>query len=417
MTHVGDLKFATTWPYSTIEFPIILYKIREVIIFAPADQFRYEWSTAINILLLTIGEYSHVNQKLSAEFEHLGHQVTRVDLKEYIYRGFIFRHPVRIATALMVGASYAPYNVWDAYKKTAYAFSMLSRVASRVALKSNCDVIIQTQALFSIDKKRVAKPYFIYTDFNHHLFNTGLKLGNLSHGRTLAPVSDRAIALERTAYQNADKLFLCNNHVRQDMLNFYGVVPDKVHIVGTGVNIQNLNHCQRSTFKKRLLFVGIDHILKGGNLAIETFLELRKHHPDATLTIVGSTIDRTIEGVSCLGQIPLEKLDEVFSNSDIYLQPSYHEAFGIAFLEAMTYKLPCIAVRLKSLEDHLRHGENSLLAERHDPQELAALVQYLFDRPNKMRELGENGFNLVHSYYQWPLVAQRILLHVSEHNH
>jgi len=314
----------------------------------------------------------------------------------------------------MVGALYAPYNLWDAYKKTAFAFSMLSRAATRAALHSNCDIIIQTQTLFSVDKKRVATPYYIYTDFTHHLFNTGLKIGNWNRGRTLAPVSERAIALERIAYNAADKVFVYNSQVRKDLIDFYGVEPQNVCRVGSGVNIQSQIQQTRDVFGKRLLFVGIDHARKGGDLAIETFLEVRKVHPEATLTIVGSKLNQTIEGVTSLGKVPLEMLDEIFSNSDIYLQPSYHEPFGIAFLEAMSYRIPCVAVRLESLEDHLLHEENCMLAEKHDARELAALVINLIERPDKIRELGENGYRLARSYYQWPLVAKRILSHVSE---
>ena len=54
------------------------------------------------------------------------------------------------------------------------------------------------------------------------------------------------------------------------MLGYYGLEPDKVYRVGAGVNIQNQNYGPREVFGKRLLFVGIDHALKGGNLAIET---------------------------------------------------------------------------------------------------------------------------------------------------
>ena len=82
----------------------------------------------------------------------------------------------------------------------------------------------------------------------------------------------------------------------------------------------------------------------------------------------------------------------------------------------MSYRLPCVAVRLKSLEDHLRHGKNSLSADNPGPVELADFVKYLFERPNKFQEFGDNGYDLVNCYYQWPLVAERILLHASENS-
>ena len=160
----------------------------------------------MRILLLTIGEFSHVNNKLLEQFVANGCEYIRIDLLEYIERKEIFRHPYIIGLGLFLAFLKDPKSFKTSYKKSAFAFNCLSKIATQLVEEVECDIIVQTQVFFTIDRKQVNKPYFIYTDFTHHLFNIDIESSVAS--MNLVPVEEAALNLEQAAYQSADKVFV-----------------------------------------------------------------------------------------------------------------------------------------------------------------------------------------------------------------
>ncbi len=64
-----------------------------------------------------------------------------------------------------------------------------------------------------------------------------------------------------------------------------------------------------------------------------------------------------------------ERIEELLPIADIYLQPSEHESFGLAALEAMSCAVPVIVTRNGGPAEFIRDGENGYLL---DPTELPA---------------------------------------------
>ncbi len=66
-----------------------------------------------------------------------------------------------------------------------------------------------------------------------------------------------------------------------------------------------------------------------------------------------------------------EAMEELLPLADIYLQPSEHESFGLAALEAMSAGVPVMITSAGGPGEFVRHGENGFLL---DPEDLEAWV-------------------------------------------
>lgn len=103
--------------------------------------------------------------------------------------------------------------------------------------------------------------------------------------------------------------------------------------------------------------------------------------------------------VEYVGWIDGEKKCKIFSSSDIYLQPSYREALGIAILEAMSYKIPVIATETGGIPEIVHDRVNGLLIQPGDKNGLYEAINQLASSESMRKRFGEQGFTLAQQYY------------------
>jgi glycosyltransferase involved in cell wall biosynthesis len=85
------------------------------------------------------------------------------------------------------------------------------------------------------------------------------------------------------------------------------------------------------------------------------------------------------DAIAFAGRLPRPRILEVFARSDVYLQPSVKESFGLAALEARAAGLPIVARSQTGTTEFVREGIEGLLAD--DDRGLAdALVRLGRDR-------------------------------------
>lgn len=155
--------------------------------------------------------------------------------------------------------------------------------------------------------------------------------------------------------------------------------------------------------------VGRDFERKGGFLLLEAFKIIKdKFKLPLKLYIAGCEKKETIEDVFWLGDLPVSKLKHYFEISDIFVLPSYFEAYGLVFIEALTYGLPCIARNDFEMKNFIQDGYNGYLIDNDDPSLLADKILDLI----KNDRIKQNVFKERNKYleeYSWDSVAKRIV--------
>ncbi len=105
------------------------------------------------------------------------------------------------------------------------------------------------------------------------------------------------------------------------------------------------------------------------------------------------------------GRLDRERILEVFARSDVYLQPSVKESFGLAALEARTAGLPVVARSQTGTTEFVRDGVEGLLADT-DGGLARALVR-LGREPELTARLAEH--NRSHAPAEaWPAVLATV---------
>jgi glycosyltransferase involved in cell wall biosynthesis len=93
-----------------------------------------------------------------------------------------------------------------------------------------------------------------------------------------------------------------------------------------------------------------------------------------------------------LGFVDAPTLDGLYRHSRIIaLCSTCFEGFPTVLVEAMLYGKPVVCSRIGGLPEIVEHGKTGLLFTPGDAAELAARIQYLWDRPDLCRRMGEAG--------------------------
>ena len=104
---------------------------------------------------------------------------------------------------------------------------------------------------------------------------------------------------------------------------------------------------------------------------------------------------------------------EIFNqlaSDDVFVLPSYREAFGIAYLEAMAAGLLTIGVMGEGPSQFIKNGENGVLVPPCDVQALVvALRNILVGDRNRWRETALEGQRTVQDFYTWNNHAKQLV--------
>lgn len=199
-------------------------------------------------------------------------------------------------------------------------------------------------------------------------------------------------------------------HWLRDYLISQGFNPEKVIHVGGGYNVHNeLFNPQKKTGNK-ILFVGKDFERKGGRITYEAFKILKKRMANIELYISGPVddpIESPIDGYHFEGQISYEEVAELYNKCDIFCMPSYFEAYGIVFVEALSFGLPCIGRNCYEMPYFIQEGKTGLLLKNDDANELACLMERLLN-DNTFQENVKLRREFYINEYSWDNVALRM---------
>jgi len=99
---------------------------------------------------------------------------------------------------------------------------------------------------------------------------------------------------------------------------------------------------------------------------------------------------------------------KVFSESDIFVLPSYAEGLPITMLEAMAAGLPVIASSVGAIPDVLQDGRNGFLIQAGDYSALAEKILLLASDAGLRQEIAQNNIAKIREHYDATVVLQKI---------
>jgi glycosyltransferase involved in cell wall biosynthesis len=366
----------------------------------------------MRVAYVNYGTQSGVTPNVSRALAALGHQLVRVDPTSLLAlrdpRTRLPRPTPRVLLSLAASAlQFGPqlmHHRWN----TVYAFDQHSRQAGEMldALDPRPDVVLQNGALFAPGRPS-RFPYVLLLDNTCRLAERQPPVPEADIGAHIA-FSSAWIARERETYHRALGIATFSELVRDSLLDDYGVDPAIVHVVGAGANVVPKAEPQRADDGQTILFVGKDWRRKGGPGLLEAFSLLRSMRPSLRLLIAGPAEELDLpEGATNLGLVPFESMERVFSEATIFVLPTLREPFGIAYLDAMLCKVPCVGTQVGAVPEIL--GETGICVPPANAAALAQAIAELLDDPARRAAMGDAGRRRVlERGYLWPEVGKKL---------
>jgi alpha-maltose-1-phosphate synthase len=296
---------------------------------------------------------------------------------------------------------------WKAYWcHTTFAFDHMSGLAAEAIRRARADAVLQAGVLFGPGRFPEA-PYHLYCDHTRAIAERYEPLPGLE-----PPVPPNAAwrAREQGVYRGASGIFTMSEYVKGSLVSDYGVDPDRVHVVGAGPNVAPAPGEPAAPREKAILFVGRSFVPKGGPLLVDAYRAVRLEHPDAQLWIVSDACPAILpDGAVFHGPLGKEALARLYARASLFALPTLREAFGLAFVEAMSFGLPVVAPRLEAIPEIVSDGETGSLVPPRDVGALARAISDLLADPVRARLFGAAGRARVAERFGWDRAVARML--------
>lgn len=220
----------------------------------------------------------------------------------------------------------------------------------------------------------------------------------------------------------ADRVVLVGEPLRGFFSNYIGR-SDHLRMVPNGVAVPNTPPVQVFTRPGpvRLISVANLHEGKGIDLTLVALGKLASEGcRDWSYRIIGEGAERAklmrmardleiADRLTFVGAVPHAAVQEALSAADVFVLPSYREAFGIAYLEAMAAGLLTIGVEGQGPCQFIRHGETGLLVPPRDAEALAEQLKSVLNGDvSWKRQIAAAGCLAARCGYSWDAHARAL---------
>lgn len=217
--------------------------------------------------------------------------------------------------------------------------------------------------------------------------------------------------------KKAKHIIVNSNFTKQKVLQ-EKINQNKITVIYPSPNIspQNINETDKNLIiqeldlhnKKILLSVGRLVKRKGIDNVIKALPQILNKIPNLVYLIVGNgdykpELEKLAEKLNIRGNIIFLQdisdthLPNYFSLADIFIQPARiennadAEGFGIVYAEANLFGKPVIAGNVGGAVEAIKHNQTGILVDPHSVSEIQNAIITLFNDPELMKSLGEQG--------------------------
>ncbi len=251
--------------------------------------------------------------------------------------------------------------------------------------------------------------HYLYCDHSWALARTHHVHAPRYSGKAMAAFEQA----EREALRGLAHVFTFGAYVRDNLISHYGLPPDRVTAVGSGMGAIEPYDGPKSYEKPALLFVA-KHLFqaKGGLLLLDAFERARRRRPDLGLTIVGDERSRAFvgdrAGVTFHAHLPWPALQQLYRDASLLVQPMLNDPWGQVYLEAMASRTPVMGLNRNGLPELVDGGRHGFLVDRADPAALAEAILSAVSDPPRLANMAATAQRHVLRNYSWSRVAERI---------
>lgn len=197
-------------------------------------------------------------------------------------------------------------------------------------------------------------------------------------------------------------------------------IYDKSYVVYNGVDTTKFYPMSEKISEKYILTVGNLIALKGHDDTIKAFAKLvNSGVTDVRLKIAGrGPLEMELKDlverlgisnyVDFLGYVPYEKIAELMRNASLFCLPSWYEALGCVYLEAMASGIPTIGCYGNGIDEVITDGLDGFLVDNKNVQQIFEKMKMIF-QGKAYENVGVKARKTVEDNYKWIDSAKNLL--------
>ncbi len=252
------------------------------------------------------------------------------------------------------------------------------------------------------------------------------------------PQDSRAVLLNKyllSGIRHADKIIAVSEYTKRTIVDYFDIPEMRILVIPNGVSSMYTpieNFANTIAYQELLrdygvgnrtpiiIYTGSEHPRKNIETTLKTIAMLKKQYPDVLLLKVGepgllSGRVKTLEcidtlglrtNVKLLGNIPTERINELYNIADALLFPSLNEGFGMPPLEAMRAGCPVVCSNATSLPEVV--GDGALMHDPNNAEAFAKSIVHIISNSDFRNSLIERGTKRA-SMFSWDTAARDML--------
>jgi len=216
-------------------------------------------------------------------------------------------------------------------------------------------------------------------------------------------------------------IFCFSEWMKEAIVNDYGMEESRVHAVGHGYCLPDVEDFEKSDFEEPiLLFVVTNWHKKGGDLVLKVYNIVKSEIPDLQLHIVGKVPEGVLKQIDNERKIyyhgflnknnraDLEQLITLYKKAAVFILPSVYDPMPNITLEANLLKTPAVTSNVCGIPEQVIDGQTGFVIEKFAPDLYAEKILCLLKNRDMRYEMGQKARNFVMQNYSWKAVIDKM---------
>lgn len=227
--------------------------------------------------------------------------------------------------------------------------------------------------------------------------------------------------LQRRSLENCNVNVFASNWAMRDAVDYYHVPKENCHLgyLGASVDTKEFKKQKHDSNIVNLLFVGVDWVRKGGEIAVECTKLLNEKDPSKKyiLHFVGCNPpyqikDEHIKFYGFLNRNIPEQAQLMISlreQADLFVLPTRAECAGIVFCESSAYGIPSITFDTGGIGDYVINGENGYrLPMGSKAEDFANKIFEILSDSEKLEYMQKKAAEMYNERMNWDSLGDRL---------
>ncbi|MCA0970932.1 glycosyltransferase [Halobacillus litoralis] len=237
------------------------------------------------------------------------------------------------------------------------------------------------------------------------------------HGKDFASTIQRERNFQplNQTFKDAKGIFLVSNKLDYLRKKYFKDIDDeKFHVIHNGVNERFLENDFLEENTDKFVILSVSNLIhtKGIDTNLLALAELASKYPNVEYQIIGDgpekerlkeLVDNLNLGnnVKFIGRKSNFEVKSYMERCNVFSLPSWSEAFGVVYIEAMACGKPVIGCLGQGVEDIVSNNYEGFLINPNDHQKLSGIFMKLLNKPALAKSMGNKGKSIVMSNFTW----------------